>query len=165
MAREIITLSLDPEMVKRVKAAAQIDGGISVSQMAAELFEAGLSRRGLLVCYETDKQRETEAPARVVLEAQRVWGNTPKLKGWVDFSWMSEDLSTIAQKLAEEKPRGAKYGMADWIAARLRDEGWTAQVVNDQAGDILEVWVHRPGDKCAECPKMARIREAMNAED
>ena len=164
MAREIITVSMDPELVKRLRAVAAASGGLPLSQIMAELCEAGMSRRGLLVFYETEEQRSREEPARIVADAIRVWGNTPTLKGWADFEWMPKELGVACKGLEGKKPATGKRGTADWIAGALKALGWTTQVVDDKSGDILEVWTHKPGDKCAECPKMARITEAMNAE-
>lgn len=166
MSREILSLSLDPDLVRRVKAlTGSMQDKASLSHVVAELIEAGMSRRGILVFYETDDQRTREEPARVVSEAHRIWGYTPSLKGWADTEWLPKELREACLALDKAMPKMRATPMAVWIAAELRKAGWTTQVVDDRAGDILEVWAHKPGDKCAECPKMARMMEAFNAED
>ena len=166
MARTMLTIAMEPELHKRLQATAGEMGKRELSKLACALIDEGLARRGLLVVYENDEQRETGEPLIVAEGTARVWSDTAWLKGWADPEGLGRDLAALCARLEEKAGAGKRAAnYAAWIADSLKKNGWTAQVVNDRQADILEVWAHKPGDRCAECPKMARIMDAINAED
>ena len=165
MARTMLTIAMAPELHKRLQSVSSEVGKRALSKVACELIEAGLARRGFLVAYETDEQKDSGEPVIVAEGATRVWANASWLKGWAEPGALSQELWDAVKGLQAKAPSSGRRGMAEWIAGALRALEWTVQVVDDRKADILEVWAHKPLGKCAHCPKLDRIREALDAED
>lgn len=161
----MLTIAMAPELHKRLQSVSNEVGKRALSKVACELIEAGLARRGFLVTYETDEQRDAGEPVIVAEGAVRVWANASWLKGWADLQDMGRELAGVVGGLQSKAPHGGRRGMAEWIAGALRALEWAVQVVDDRKADILEVWAYKPLGKCAHCPKLDRIREALDAED